>query len=296
MSVAARRPGLARRDTALRELMDDPDCDPRALAATYRRFDVVNRLVSAWGHVYRTRIARELRALGRPARVLDLGCGGGDVVVRLAGLAARDGLDVEWVGADPDPRAIAAARERGRPGVRFVTRDSRELLAAGERFDLVVSNHVLHHLDADALRTFTDDSLALSSGTVMHADIARGRLAYGLYAVGIAPLSAGTFLRVDGLRSIRRSYRAAELAAALGAPWRVETPAPFRVLAVARGRAGVGASRRAGDVVAFPRRERHGGGEATTGRADAAVSTRGPGSTVSPRQNRSAADGADADA
>jgi 2-polyprenyl-3-methyl-5-hydroxy-6-metoxy-1,4-benzoquinol methylase len=217
--------------------MDDPDCDPRALAATYRRFDVVNRLVSAWGRVYRTRMAPELRALGRPARVLDLGSGGGDVVVRLAALAARDGLDVEWVGADPDARAHEAARARQRSGVRFVAAGSRELLAAGERFDLVVSNHVLHHLDAEGLRSFADDSLALSRGTVLHADIARGRRAYALYAVGIAPLSVGTFLRVDGLRSIRRSYRAPELAAALGAPWRVESPAPFRVLAVARGRA-----------------------------------------------------------
>nr|WP_260856350.1 methyltransferase domain-containing protein [Microbacterium sp. BH-3-3-3] len=229
---------MSQRDVALTELMDDPDCDPRALAATYRRFDLVNRLVSAWGHVYRTRVRPELRALGRPARILDLGCGGGDVLVRLADLAARDGFALECVGADPDPRAIAAARERARPGVRFVAKDSRELIAAGERFDLVVSNHVLHHLDAAALASFTSDSLALSTGTVLHADIARGRLAYALYAVGIAPLSAGTFLRVDGLRSIRRSYRAPELAAALGSPWRVETPAPFRVLAVARGEAG----------------------------------------------------------
>lgn len=228
---------LAARDTALTELMDDPDCDPAALAATYRRFDLVNRLVSAWGLVYRTHVRPELRALGRPARVLDLGCGGGDVAVRLATLAARDGFDVEWTGADPDPRAIAAARERARPDVRFVAHDSRDLLDAGERFDLVVSNHVLHHLDAPALRRFADDSLALSRGRVLHADIARGRLAYGLYAVGIGPLSAGTFLRVDGLRSIRRSYRAPELAGALGAPWHVETPAPFRVLAVARGTA-----------------------------------------------------------
>jgi len=217
--------------------MDDPECDPRALAATYRRFGMVNRLVSAWGHVYRTRVRPELRALGRPARVLDLGCGGGDVVARLAGLAARDGLEVEWVGADPDARALEAARERQRPGVRFVARGSSELLAAGERFDLVLSNHVLHHLDAAALGAFAADSLALSRGAVLHADIARGRLAYTLYAAGITPLSAGTFLRVDGLRSIRRSYRPDELAAALGALWRVETPAPFRLLAVARGRA-----------------------------------------------------------
>ena len=228
---------LARRDTALTELMDEPDCDPRALAATYRRFDLVNRMVSAWGHVYRTRVRPELRALGRPARILDLGCGGGDVLVRLADLAARDGFTLECVGADPDPRAISAARERSRPGVRFVAQDSTALLAAGERFDLVVSNHVLHHLDAAALASFTGDSLALSTGTVLHADIARGRMAYALYAVGIAPLSAGTFLRVDGLRSIRRSYRASELAAALGSPWRVESPAPFRVLAIARGEA-----------------------------------------------------------
>lgn len=229
--------GLAHRATALTELMDDPACDPRALAATYRRFGLVNRLVAAWGQVYRTRVRPELRALGRPARVLDLGCGGGDVVVRLADLAARDGFDVVWTGADPDPRAIAAARRRARPHVRFVARDSLDLLAAGEQYDLVVSNHVLHHLDPSSLRRFADDSLALSRGPVLHADISRGRLAYALYAAGIAPLSPGTFLRVDGLRSIRRSYRADELAAALDAPWHVDTPAPFRLLAVADGRA-----------------------------------------------------------
>lgn len=232
------RRGFAHRDTVLTELMDDPDCDPRRLAATYRRFDLVNRAVSAWGTVYRSQVAPRLRVLGRPARVLDLGCGGGDVVARLAGLAERDGLDVEWVGADPDPRALLAARQRERRGVRFVARSSAELRAAGERFDIVLSNHVVHHLDVEDLAGFADDSRALAGSVVLHADIARGRLAYGLYAVGVTPLAPGTFLRTDGLRSIRRSYRRDELARALGAPWRVETPAPFRLLAVAEGTAG----------------------------------------------------------
>ncbi|MEV8273449.1 methyltransferase domain-containing protein [Microbacterium sp. NPDC077184] len=231
--------GLKERDTALRELMDDPDCDPERLRATLRRFDTVNRLVSGWGGVYTRRIRPFLAGLGRPARVLDLGCGGGDVVVRLARMAARDGMAVDWVGADPDPRAIEVAAARDAPGtVRFTRADSTALLAAGERFDVVVSNHVLHHLDSAALASFAADSRALSSGLLLHGDIARSRLAYSLYAIGITPLQHGTFLRTDGLRSIRRSHTPAELQRLLDAEapglWHVGAPAPFRLLAESR--------------------------------------------------------------
>lgn len=232
MSIA-----LARRDPDLRELMDDPSCDPRRLAATYGRFRVVNRLVSAWGRVYRTRLAPELRSLGRPARVLDLGSGGGDVLRRLSLLARREGLAVHWTGADPDERALAAALGRPSDGVTYVRATSTELRDAGERYDAVISNHVVHHLSDDELARFADDSLALSMGTVLHADIARSLPAYLLYAVAVTPLAPGTFLRTDGLRSIRRSYAPGELGHALGSQWRVEKPAPFRLLAVGRGRA-----------------------------------------------------------
>lgn len=229
------------RDTSVRELMDDPDCDPDRLAATLRRFRIVNRLVAGWGGVYRDQLRPHLVARqqsgARRARVLDLGSGGGDVIARLAGLARRDGLDVEWIGADPDPRAHAVASAAGIPGARFRCTDSGALRAAGEVFDAVLSNHVLHHLATDELAAFAADSLALASGPVLHGDIARSSAAYGLYAVGITPLAPGTFLRTDGLRSIRRSYRADELAEALGPGWRIETPGAFRVLAVGAGRA-----------------------------------------------------------
>lgn len=226
---------LAERDTALRELMDDPDCDPDALAATLERFDLVNRAIGGWGRVWRRGIRPRLQRLGRPTRVLDVGSGGGDVVARLATWAERDGLDVEWLGIDPDPRALEVARTRESARVSFAATDAAGLRAAGETFDLVLSNHVLHHLEAAEFAEFAADTRALATGTVMHADIERGRLAYALYGIGITALERGTFLRTDGLRSIRRSYRAEELESALGSPWRVASPAPFRLLAVADG-------------------------------------------------------------
>lgn len=228
---------LRERDVALTEVMDDPDCDARTLEASYRRFGLVNRIVSGWGRVWRGTV--EPWAAGRDGavRILDLGCGGGDLLVRLEMLARRARIAVDLTGADPDPRAIAVAAARRGTSARFLRADAGRLLADGERFDLVLSNHVLHHLTAQELSRFAEQSRSLSRGIVLHADIERSAAAYALYAAGIAPLALGTFLRLDGLRSIRRSYRREELQAALGTPWLVDSPAPFRLLAHAAGHA-----------------------------------------------------------
>ena len=68
-------------------------------------------------------------------------------------------------------------------------------MAEGARFDIVVSNHVLHHLTAGQLSGLAADSAALASRVALHSDIARGRTAYGAYAVAITPFAPGSFLR-----------------------------------------------------------------------------------------------------
>jgi len=224
--------GLAQRDVALRELMDDPECDPRRLRRTLERFAIVNRLVSGWDRVYRHRIRPYARSRGGALRMLDIGCGAGDVLQRVITLARADGIAIEPVGIDPDERSLAVARTRPDQGAQYRRAYSADLVAEGRRFDVVISNHVLHHLDPEQLPALLADSDVLSEGLVLHSDIARSRLAYAGYTVGITPLAPGSFLRTDGLRSIRRSWTADELAQELPAGWEVDRPAPFRLLAL----------------------------------------------------------------
>lgn len=223
-------PDLRTRDTTARELMDDPDCDPVALDRTYARFRLVNQLVSGWRRTYLDWI-RPLLSAHRGTSLLDLGSGGGDIPRALAAWARTDGLSLQVVGVDPDPRAHAfATASPAPPGVTFRHAGSAELVAAGECYDVVISNHLLHHLDAAGLPRVLGECQRLATQLVLHSDLRRSRLAYLGWAAVSWPAARSTFVFTDGLLSIRRSYRPAELAAAVPAGWQVATQRPYRLL------------------------------------------------------------------
>lgn len=227
--------GLRARDTDAREAMDDPACDPEMLARTYERFDLVNAIVSGRSAVYRRWILPRLRT-GAAVRLLDVGTGAADLPRRLLRWAEREPGSLEVVAIDPDPRAIAYARGLPpTPGLELRQATTRELVAAGERFDIIVSGHVLHHLAARELGALLADSelLLARHGVAVHGDIARSALAHLAFAAGTLPfertLLRGSFIRADGLASIRRSHTVAELARAVPRGWRVRRGQPSRL-------------------------------------------------------------------
>jgi 2-polyprenyl-3-methyl-5-hydroxy-6-metoxy-1,4-benzoquinol methylase len=220
---------LTERAAGAVEEMDLPGCDPARLDRTYVQFALVNRAVSGWRGIYRRELRPRLRA-GSVTTLLDVGCGGGDVPVLLARWAARDGLRLEITAIDPDPRASRFAADHHRAsGVTFRQATSAALVREGRSYDFVVSNHVLHHLAADEFAAFLADSAKLCHGRVIHNDLRRNALAYALFFAGSWPFT-GSFIRQDGLTSIRRSYTAAELRAAAPPDWTVTRRTPFRNL------------------------------------------------------------------
>lgn len=224
---------LTHRNLTAIEEMDKPDCDPEKLDRTYAQFPLVNRTVTGWHRTW-ARYIRPVLSTSRTNTLLDVGSGGGDVPRAFARWAARDGFSLEITAIDPDERANAfASSQPTTPGLTYRRAFSSELVAEGAQFDVVTSNHVLHHLSPDELSGLLSDSEKLSTRLALHSDLHRTRVGFTLFSVATLPLR-GSYIREDGLTSIRRSYLAKELRAVVPSGWRVERQVPFRNLLVHR--------------------------------------------------------------
>ena len=123
---------------------------------------------------------------GRDARILDLGCGPGDLVALLGSEGYRD-----VTGIDGSAEQVAAAHARGLVNVRQA--DAVEFLAEGGPFDAIVAIDVLEHFDEPGvLRLLDAIAAALAPGgrLVMRSANAGspffGRYRYGDLTHGIA--------------------------------------------------------------------------------------------------------------
>ncbi|ADX73075.1 methyltransferase family protein [Pseudarthrobacter phenanthrenivorans Sphe3] len=218
---------LRQRAAGAVEIMDLPDCDPQALDNTYRQFALINRVLSGWRRLYLREVRPFLADGSRPATLLDIGSGGGDLALMLARWAARDQLTLHVTGIDPDPRAAAfAARRTPVSGVAFRQAHSSDLVREGRQYDFVISNHVLHHLAAGQLQELLAHSEILAGHAALHNDLRRSPAAYALFSAAALPFRR-SFIRADGLTSIRRSYTARELGAIAPPGWTVRAGSVF---------------------------------------------------------------------
>lgn len=143
----------------------DHDYLPAAGRDAFLRFyDPLTTLLGA-ARVHRALIGQAGLAGGQ--RVLEIGCGTGSLAIRVK----RTHPDVDVVGSDPDPLAIARARRkaRGMDGIRFERGYGQRLPYPDGSFDRVLSSLMLHHLDHETkIATAAEIRRVLRPGGSMH--------------------------------------------------------------------------------------------------------------------------------
>lgn len=94
-----------------------------------------------------------LVARSRPIRLLDLGCGDGRLMARVAAELAALGVESSGVAVDFNALMLESARERfAGTGVEVLERDLSAPLPDLGSFDAVVSSFAIHHLVDDRKR------------------------------------------------------------------------------------------------------------------------------------------------
>jgi SAM-dependent methyltransferase len=193
-----------RRRAHLTELMDEP-CSREDLRACLRDIAHLNR----WSFGYRPLLewldAFAPRA-GGSLRILDVGCGYGDCLRRLARWADARRISVELTGLDLNPDTVAIAAEAD-PGSRIAwTRADIFAYQPDAPFHFVVSSLFTHHLpDADVIRFLGwMESHALAGWFIN--DLSRSAASYHFLRAFTRVMRLHRFVQHDGPVSIARSF------------------------------------------------------------------------------------------
>lgn len=221
------------REPNLTEWMDRPDCDQEKLFNTYEQFYTINNLLSGWSHLFDRYLKPIIKTNNGKASILDIGCGGGDILKHLDKLCQKEGFNVKLTGIDPDPRAKEFFElNLSNSEIQFRQKTTRQLVEEDDGFDIVISNHLLHHLMNNEVKSLCIDSEKLAKQLVLFSDIERSDIGYGLFALSTPLLFRNSFISADGKISIRRSFRKGELQKLVPDTWSVKRKFPFRLLAI----------------------------------------------------------------
>lgn len=202
------------------ELLDGALDDSATLASNLRDLRRINRWL---GGVDLSAAAVEaLGAHRAELTMLDVGTGGADIPVALITRATQRGRRLRAVGIDSRPEVLAAA-VRANPaiattdGLELHVGDGRALRYPDRSFDIAHASLVLHHLESeDAVALLGEMGRVARLGVVVN-DLQRSRLGWiGAWLVGHL-LTGNRFTRHDAPLSVRRAYRADEMATMLRA-------------------------------------------------------------------------------
>jgi len=189
------------------EVMDDPSLDAQSHRNALRGLSRVARISgtvgSFWSHI-RPRATK-------PLRVLDVACGGGDLVIGLTKSAAKERLPIEVVGCDISRVALEFAREQaiGTSATFFPLDIFREPIPTG--FDVVTCSLFLHHLDDETVVTLLRNIRESGVSLFLASDLRRGRFAYLLTWVMTRILSRSEIVHIDGPLSVKAAFTLPEM-------------------------------------------------------------------------------------
>ena len=196
------------------ELMDDLDCDGEVVDQTLRELDVINRKLG--GNFISIQGLKELVKLAgnqESITLIDLGCGGGDILIFMAKWARKNQVNLKLIGIDANPNIIGYAENHCKdfPEISFQSLDIFSKEFQSLKFDIVHSSLFTHHFSSEELiRLFTALSKQATIGMIIN-DLHRHWLAFYSIKLITSIFSISEMVRNDACISVARCFIRSEV-------------------------------------------------------------------------------------
>lgn len=194
------------------EEMDNFSLHGEALENTLNGLSNINRYLGN-GKVMLNAIKPYIYTSNGIIRIVDLGCGGGDLLFALAKLAHNKGKEVQLIGIDGNPNIVSYLNEKNRqyPNLNFLQADILREDFKLPVCDILISTHFMYHFTDEDLIAFLAKHKSSIRDKVIISELERSKLSYVLFNLMARTLRFPRMILSDGLKAISRSFHKAEL-------------------------------------------------------------------------------------
>ena len=142
-------------------------------------------------------------------KILDVGCGNGDMLRTLARYAKKKGVSFQLYGIDANQFTIRHAQSLSQhyPNISFMCANIFDEMAGDHQYDIILCTLTLHHFkNEEILKLLAGFAKQSSLGFVIN-DLHRSAVAYHLFKIICFIFRLNRMSREDGLISILRGFK-----------------------------------------------------------------------------------------
>jgi len=195
------------------EIMDDLRCTGQVLDQTLRELEFINKwlggnkiTINAIDQLLKNTNTSEIT-------IVDLGCGGGDMLKIIDAWGKRKKLKLKLTGVDANPYIVDFAKKnlKDYPHIHFETMDIFSEEFQQRKYDIVVGTLFYHHFSSTELTDFFKRlRQQVSIGYVVN-DLHRHWLAYYSIKLLTQIFSKSSMVKYDAPLSVLRAFKKEEL-------------------------------------------------------------------------------------
>lgn len=192
------------------EIMDDLSISGEVIAKTLREISSINNLLG--GNAISLQVFKKMVRGKKQVRLVDLGCGSGDIMMLMAEYCRRENIEASFLGIDANPYIVeyAQANTSAYPEISYEAVDVLDEAFSTEGYDIVHCCLFLHHFTEAQLASLLG-KFKQSSSQVIINDLHRHPLAYWSIKALTAVFSDSYMVKNDAAVSVKRGFKQQEL-------------------------------------------------------------------------------------